>query len=131
MKNVFGEQHKVDQFTLLEQIARVGVSVDVGPGGNVERELEYGNHASARKHTAEVWDNVVRYIKKGRAIAISVRVARRARGLRINLVGAVEEKRKRRIVHYSTFSGEPEARKGAGGGRSTRRCTGAIFRITT
>ena len=31
----FGEQHNIDQFKRLEQIARVGVPVDVGPGGNL------------------------------------------------------------------------------------------------
>ena len=33
----FGEQHNIDHFALLEQITRVGVPVDVGPGGNLER----------------------------------------------------------------------------------------------
>ena len=50
-----GEQHNVDQFELLEQMARLGVPVDVGPGGNLARELAYGNHRSADKHASEVW----------------------------------------------------------------------------
>ena len=36
---LIGEQHNIDQFALLEQIARVGLSVDVGSGGNLERKL--------------------------------------------------------------------------------------------
>ena len=35
----FGEQHSIDQFSLSELIARVGVPVDIGSGGNIEREL--------------------------------------------------------------------------------------------
>ena len=50
--------------------------VDVGPGGNFERELAYGNHSSARKHVADVWENAVGEVKKERAIVIPVRVAR-------------------------------------------------------
>ena len=114
VKNFFGERHKVDQFALLEQIARVGVPVDVGPGGNLERELAYGNHSSARKHVADVWENAVGDVKNGRAIVMPVRVARSVRGLRINPVGVVEEKGKRRIVHDSTFSSEPELPGGGG-----------------
>ena len=44
----FGEQYTVDQFALLEQVARVGVSVDVCRGGS------YGKHNSAKKHAAKV-----------------------------------------------------------------------------
>ena len=82
--------------------------LDVGPGGNLERELAYGNHNSARKHVADVWENAVGDVKKGGAIVMPVRVARSVRGLRINLLGMVELKGKRRIVHDSTFSSEPE-----------------------
>ena len=63
VKKFFGERHKVDQFALLEQIARVGVPVDVGPGDYLERELAYGNHSSARKHVADGWENAVGDVK--------------------------------------------------------------------
>ena len=59
-----------------------------------------------------------------------VRVARSARGLRINLVEVVEEKGKRRIVHVSTFSSKPE-QPGGGGGRLTRQRTGTRFQNVT
>ena len=75
VKNYFGEQHKVDQFAQLEQIARVGVPVDVGPGGNFDRKVTYGNHSSARKHVTDVWENAVGGVKKGRAIVMPLRVA--------------------------------------------------------
>ena len=126
VKMVFGEQRKVDQFALLEQITRVGVPVDVGPEGDLEQELAYGNHSSARKYVAEVWENIVGDAKKGRAIVMPVKVARMARGLRMNPVGMVEEKGNRRMVHDSTFRGELEAR-GAGGGRLTKRRTGTRY----
>ena len=127
-KNFFGEQHKVDHFARLEQIARVGMPVDVGPGGNVERELACGNHRSARKHAAEMWENAVGDVKKGKAIVMSVKVARSVRCLRINPVGVVGEKRKKRIGHDSTFGSESEQ---LGGGRLTIRRTGIRFRNAT
>ena len=40
----FGERHDIDQFGLLGQIAGVRVPADVGPGGNIERELAYGDY---------------------------------------------------------------------------------------
>ena len=91
MTRFFGEQHHIDQFALLEQIARVGVTVDVGPGGNLERELVCGKHSSADKHASEVWEKVVRDVKTGRAIVFPARMAGMVRGLRINPVGVVEE----------------------------------------
>ena len=63
-----GERHNIDQFELLEQMTRVGVPVDVGPGGNLEREMAYGNHSSADKHASEVWEEAVGDVKTGRAI---------------------------------------------------------------
>ena len=50
-----------------------------------------------------------------------VRVARSVRGLRINPVGVVEEKGKRRILHDSTFSSKPE--QPGGGGRPVNETT--------
>ena len=116
VKKGFGEQHEVDQLALLEQIARVGVPVDVGPGGNLERKLTYGNRSSARKHVAQVWENAVRDVKKGRAIVMPVKVAQRVRGWPICQVGVVEEKGQTRIIHDSKFSSEQEQRGGRGGG---------------
>ena len=104
--------------------------VDVGSGGYLERELAFGNHSSARKHVAEVWENAVGDFKR-RAIAMPVRVARSVRGLPVNPVGVVEEKEKRKIVHDSTFRSEPEHRGGEGGGRLTRRRTETRFQNTT
>ena len=45
--------------------------VDVGPGGNLERELAYGNHSSADKHASEVWEKAVGDVKAGRVIVYS------------------------------------------------------------
>ena len=73
VKKFFGQQHKVDHFARLEQNRWL---VDVGPGGNLARELTYGNHSSARKHVTDVWENAVGDVKKGRAIVMPVRVAR-------------------------------------------------------
>ena len=45
--------------------------MNVGPGGNLERALAYGNHSRARKHVADVSENAVRHVKKGRSAAAS------------------------------------------------------------
>ena len=42
------------------------------------------------------------------------RLAGLMRGLRVNPVGVMEEKGKRRIIHDSTFSGNPEGEEGRG-----------------
>lgn len=89
--------------------------VDVGAGGNLEREPACGNYSRAREHEAEAWEKAVRDVKTGMAVAMPMRLARMVRGLRINPVGVVEEKGKRRVVHDSTYSAEPEARGGGGG----------------
>ena len=92
VKNIFREQYTIDQFALLEQIENVGVPADVRPGGNFEREVEYGSPSSARKHAAEVWEKAVGDDKKWRAIVIPVRIARSARGLLVIPVRVVEKK---------------------------------------
>ena len=88
--------------------------MDVGPGDNLERELAYGNHSSADKHASEVWEKAVGDVRTGRAIVLPARLAGMVRGLRVNPVGVVEEKVKRRIIHDSTFSGGPEGEEGGG-----------------
>ena len=45
----FGNRHRFPGFGSLTHIARVGVPVDVPPGGNLTKELTYGNHSSAQK----------------------------------------------------------------------------------
>ena len=106
--------------------------VDVRPAGALARELAYGNHSSPRKHVADVWENAVGDVKKGRAIVMPVRVARSVRRSRINRVGVVEKRGKRRIVHDPTSSCEPEKPGGGGGGgRLTRRRTENIFQNAT
>ena len=66
--------------------------VDVGPGGNLERHLVYGNHSSADKHASEVWEKALRDVKTGRAVVFPARLAGMVRGLRVNPVGVVEAK---------------------------------------
>ena len=87
----FREQHNIDKFALLEQNARVGVPVNVGPGGNLERELAYRRNSGVNKHASEVWGKAVGDVKSGRAIVLTARLAGMVRGLRINPLGVVEE----------------------------------------
>ncbi|CAN0580224.1 unnamed protein product, partial [Laminaria digitata] len=89
----------------LEQIARVGVPVDVGPEGNLEQEIAHGNHSSAETFEEEVRGEAIADVVRGRALIFPLEQAERIRGIRISPVGVVEEKAKRRIVHDMTFGG--------------------------
>ena len=93
----------------------MGVPVDVGPGGDLEREMAYGNQSSADKHASEVWEKAVGVVKTRTAIVVPARLAGLVRGLRVNPVGLVEEKGKMRVIHDSTFSGNSEQKKGGAG----------------
>lgn len=73
-----------DQFSVLEQIARAGVPVDVGSEGNLERELAYDNHSSADRHAIEVLEKAIGDVKTGRVIVVPARLAGMVRGLRVN-----------------------------------------------
>ena len=75
LTRLLGEQHNIDQFALLEQIVRVGVPVDVGPGGNLGRELAYGNHSSADKLASEVCGNAVGDVMAGGVFVLPARLA--------------------------------------------------------
>ena len=86
-------------FARLEHIVRVGVPVDVGPGGDLRHEIEYGNHSSAKKYEKEGRGEVIADVVRGRALVCLLEQAEVIRGLRISPVGMVEEKAKRRIVH--------------------------------
>ena len=85
------------------------------PGGNIERELAYGNRSSADEHASEVWEKAVGVVKTRTAIVVPARLAGLVRGLRVNPVGLVEEKGKMRVIHDSTFSGNSEQKKGGAG----------------
>ena len=52
----------------LRHIARVGVPVDVRPGGNLTKELTYENHSSAQKVHVAVRGKAVADVASGRAI---------------------------------------------------------------
>ena len=77
-----------------EKISRVGGPGDLGPGGNLERELAYGNHSSADKYASEVWEKVVGDVKTGRAIVFPARWPGMVQGLRITQWGWWKRKRR-------------------------------------
>lgn len=107
---VFGEQHNIDPVSLWEKIARVGVPVNIGPGNNLERKLAYANHSSADRHAIELWDKVVGDVKTGRETVVPVRLAGIVGGLRVNAVGFVNEKGKKRITFGSIRRNESHRR---------------------
>ena len=51
----FGDKHRFPRIDQSKHIARVGVPVNVLPGGDLTKELEYENHSSAEKFHEEVW----------------------------------------------------------------------------
>lgn len=109
----FGGKHssfpKIDH---LKHFARVGVPVDVPPGGNLAKELEYGNSPSAGTIDEAVWENTVADVAGGRAIVFPNGKAEQVPGLRVSPLVIVEERENRTLFHDMTF----EHRDGHGGG---------------
>ena len=108
----FGDKHKCPGIDHLKRIARVGVPVDVLPGGDLTKELEYGNHSSASTFDEAVWEKAVADVAWGRAIVFPKEQAGQVPGLRVSPIGVVEEREKIRIIHDMTF----EHRDGEEGG---------------
>lgn len=134
---VFKEQHNIDQFSRSEQIAWVGVPVDVSPGGNHERELACGHHSSADRHTIEVWEKTVGDVQTRRGVVVPVKLWGVIRSLQNNPVGVVDDKGKRRIFHDSTFGNEPAGPRTQRGGKSVglsrtdrrRKCAAGLYTV--
>lgn len=53
---------------MLQEIGRAGVPVGVEPGGNLEREVRYGNHPSAECFGDEAKAEAMVDVLKGRAV---------------------------------------------------------------
>ena len=64
----FGDKHRFSRIDQLKHIARIGVSVDVLPGGDLTKELEHENHPSAEIFHEEVWEKAAAGVACGRAI---------------------------------------------------------------
>ena len=64
-----------------------------------------------------MWEKAVGDVKYGRALVVPARLARVVRGLSVDPVGVVAEKRKGRIIHDATFS--DESTRGKARGRAT------------
>lgn len=78
---IFGKRDGFPDVARLEHFARrVGVPVDVGPGGgDLEQKIAYDNHSSARKFEDEVWGEMVADLwAKGRALVFPLEQAERA-----------------------------------------------------
>ena len=92
----------------------MSVPVDVGPGGNLERELAYRSHRSTDRHANKVCEKAVGEVKSGRAIVVAATLMRMVQSLRDNPVRVVDEKGERTIIHDATLSSEPTGGKGEG-----------------
>lgn len=65
----FGNRNGVLEAERLVQMGRLGVPIDVGPGGNLEHEISYKHHPSAEKNADEVMAEARADVARGRAIA--------------------------------------------------------------
>ena len=79
---------RIDQ---LKHTARVGVPVDVLPGGHLTKELEFENTSSAGKFHEEVCQKAVAEVACGREIVFPKEHAGQVPGLRVSPVWVVEE----------------------------------------
>lgn len=55
----FGDKRRFPGNGNLKYITRVGVPVDVRPGGNLSKELSHGNHLSPETFDKSVWEKAV------------------------------------------------------------------------
>ena len=88
----FEDKHRFPGIDDLRHIARVGVPVDVRPGGNLTKEPTYENISSAQEFRVAVWEKAVADVASGRAIVFPKEQARQVQGLRVSPVGVVEER---------------------------------------
>lgn len=51
----------------LARIARVGLLVDVGPGGSFDQELKYGNDSFTREVSSEIMEKAIGSVVRRRA----------------------------------------------------------------
>ena len=86
-----GDRHQFSEIDNLRHKARVGVPVDVRPGGKLTKKLEYGNHSSAPKRQVAVWEKAIADVASGRAIGFPKEQAGQVEGLRVSAIGVVED----------------------------------------
>ena len=96
----------IKQFPAITQLLRVlssGSPVCVARGGDLNTELDYGNHPSSLPHEGAIVEKVCANEDFGRALVLDLGSAAEIRGLRISPL-AVVLKPKFRIVHNLTFA---------------------------
>lgn len=91
------------------KIAEGGVPVAVGPGGNLGKEIEYGNHASAKKWRGTVWKKLVEDVVAEKVLVFRKEDADKIPGLRVSPLGVVEERKKQRVIHDLSFQVDSKA----------------------
>lgn len=111
---------------VLEKIAREGVLAKIQTGGNLDRELAYGNHRNAAGYWREVATKATADVSCGRATISPVTRADEIVGSQTYHVGVVVEEEKLRVIHDLSFKrgkGDCTAVKGHGGDRSVNADT--------
>lgn len=91
MRDFFGKIYGFPDIARLEHITRVGVPVNVGPGGGLEQEVARGKHSSAKTYEEEVRWEVIADLVRGRALVLPLEQEEGVRGLRVSLVWVAEE----------------------------------------
>ena len=107
----FGDKHSFPGIDNLKQIARVGVPVDVLPGGDLAKGLAYENHPSTETIVKAVWEKAEADVAGDRVLVSSKEQTGQVPGLRVSPAGVVEGREKIIIIHDMTF----EHRSGQGG----------------
>lgn len=74
------------------EVAEKGALVGVGTGGDLRKELLYGNHKGMQKKKAEVLRKAMSNVEVGGALLLRVKDAERIEVLPISPVGVVEYK---------------------------------------
>lgn len=69
MVDCFGKKHEFWDIARSGHIAKVGISVDVQPGGDLAQEIVYGNHSSVERCVEEVRREVIADLVRGGALA--------------------------------------------------------------
>ena len=118
MQAFFGNKHRFPGIHNLIHIARVRVTTDVRPGGNLKKELIYENHPSAQTFHAAMWEKAVAGVASGRAIVFPKGQAGQVPRLRVSAAGVVEERKNIKIVQDMTFEHRDRT-----GGRSVNSTT--------
>jgi hypothetical protein len=98
----FSRGNGFDDLNLLKEMSQRGLNIAVQFGGNLPREIEFGNYASTVMHDEAFRKKVIDDIKSGKAVAVTKQAALQhlAHCLRVAPAGVIQERiDKYRVIH--------------------------------